>query len=129
MKKEKTIFIEYSTSEIGQHFMTVMQYGNGQRKIIGRVYREYDKENNKIKYIATDHKGSPIFLDSVGLTELKKKFVEKGKDMAYAIPDNPNHQHLKDMDQPDSENLEREMELKQIREKKSEKDKEQGIER
>jgi len=129
MKKEKTIFIEYSTSEIGQHFMTVMQNGNGQRKIIGRVYRQYNKENNKTKYIATDHTGSPIFLDTAGLTDLKRKFVEKGKDMAYAIPDNPNHQHLKDLDQADSENADREKELKEIREKNTEKDKEQGIER
>lgn len=129
MKKEKTIFIEYSTSEIGQHFMTIIQFVNGQRKIIGRVYRQYDKENNKTKYLATDHTGSPIFLDTAGLTDLKREFVEKGKDMAYAIPDNPNYQHLKDMDQPDSDYAEREKELKEIREKKSEKDKEQGIER
>jgi len=127
MKKDQTVFIEYSSTEKGQHFMTVMQNGNGQRKIIARVFREYDQENKKTKYVAKDHQGNQIFADIPDLMSLKKKFAEKGKEMAHAIPDNPNHQHLKDMDQPDSEIQEREEELKQVRTKNSDKDKEQGI--
>ena len=129
MKKDQTVFIEYSSTEKGQHFMTVMQNGNGQRKIIARVFREYNQENKKTKYIAKDHQGNQIFADIPDLMSLKKKFVENGKQMAYAIPDNPNHQHLKDSDQPDTEYPEREEELKQVRTKKSDKDKEQEIER
>ncbi len=129
MKKDQTVFIEYGTTEKGQHFMTVMQNGNGQRKIIARVFREYDQENKKTKYIAKDHQGNQIFADIPDLMGLKKKFVENGKQMAYAIPDNPNHQHLKDKDQPDTEFPEREKELKQVRTKNSDKDKGQEISR
>lgn len=88
-KEGKTVFIEYSTAEKGQHFMTVVQTMDHKRQIIGRIYREYDKEKGKSIYTANDWEGNPIFKDTHDLTSLKKKFIENGKTMAIAIPKVP----------------------------------------
>ena len=85
-KEGKTVFIEYSTAEKGQHFMTVVQTMDHKRQIIGRIYREYDKEKSKTNYTARDWAGNEVFKDTHDLSILKKKFIENGKTIALAIP-------------------------------------------
>jgi hypothetical protein len=127
-QKDKTVFIEYSSSEKGQHFMTVIQIENGKRKIIGRVYREYDKENKKVNYLATDWAGNQIFKDTRDLPGLKKKFIESGKYLAVPITKSPKLEK-QEKTEPSPENTKRENEVKQIRERNTEKEKGKEIER
>ena len=126
-QKSKTVFIEYSTVEKGQHFMTVMQTMDHRRQIIGRIYREYDNENKKAVYKATDFEGNEIFADTKDLVSIKKKYVESGKELAMVIPVNPNHRAQKERETL-STDFPRGKEVKQIREKKTvKKNKEQEI--
>jgi hypothetical protein len=127
-QKEKTVFIEYSSSEKGQHFMTVINIADGKRKIVGRVYRVYDKENKKTNYIATDWAGNQIFFDTKDLPTLKKKFIKYGKNLSMTIPQHPMHEEKEEIE-PYSEETEREEEIKQIRERNTEKEIEKEIER
>jgi|GEM_PF-1438920 len=78
----KTVFIEYSSARKGQHFMTVVQTLNHDRVIIGRIYREYNPETQKSKYMACDFTGKQIFFDTPDLNELKNKFKKTGKFLA-----------------------------------------------
>jgi len=127
-KKSKTVFIEYSSSAKGQHFITVMQNTDGQRQIIGRIFREYDEENKKPRYRAEDWAGNAVFVDIKELPELKKKFIEHGKNLAMIIPKNPVRQMHKDREgYPFSKNNQRGKEIKQIREKKTTKDKSKEV--
>lgn len=118
--RDKTVFIEYSSSEKGQHFMTVVQVTNGNRQIIGRIYREYNKENKKTNYHAVDWAGNPVFVDFKELSVLKQKFIENGKQMTMLIPQNPNHRF---QDQKDKEpyigKVNRDKQIKQVREQKT----------
>jgi len=118
--RDKTVFIEYSSSEKGQHFMTVVQVTNGNRQIIGRIYREYDKENKKTNYHAVDWAGTPVFVDFKDLSVLKQKFIENGKHMTMSIPKNPNQrlQGQKDKE-PYLGKFNRDKQIKQVREQKT----------
>lgn len=118
----KTVFIEYSSSDKGQHFMTVVQNKNHQRIIIGRIYREYDKETKKTKYLATDFAGNQVFVDYKDLSAIKKQFVEHGDNLAMNVPVRPN-QSRQTLKLALSQKAERNEDLKNIREKKSEKEK------
>ena len=80
--KSKTVFIEYSSSEKGQHFITVVQTIDHKRTIIGRIYREFDKETKKPNYYAKDFDGNQVFADITELYALKKNFIEHGKNLA-----------------------------------------------
>ena len=126
-QKSKTVFIEYSTAEKGQHFMTVMQNEQGKRQIIGRVFREYDKENKKMNYTAKDWAGNEIFADTKDLYAIKKKFTENGKLMAQKIPTWTTHKEEEEVVKHFPESEERTNEVKEIRERKTSKDKEQEI--
>jgi len=127
-QKEKTVFIEYSSSEKGQHFMTVIQLANGKKNIIGRIYKEYDKENKKMNYIAHDWAGNQVFADTHDLFTLKKKFVESGKYMIQTIPNKHFQNEEKDVETY-SEKTERENDIQEIRERKTSQEKEHEIER
>lgn len=120
-KKSKTVFIEYSSTSKGQHFMTVVQNVDHQRIIIGRVYRDYDNEKKKSTYRAEDFAGTPIFTDVKDLYALKQKFIEHGYNLAIAVPANPNRVR------PEKPIIiqkgERENTIKNIRENKTTKDK------
>ena len=136
MKKNKVVFVEYSTAMRGQHFMTVILVKDGQRQIIGRVYRKYDKENEKTIYWATDWTGNQIFADVKDLYALKKNFIEHGDTLAMAIPIDFKPRKERD-DHPYSENIgkkqspkeksTRTKELKQTREKTNNTEKEKEI--
>jgi hypothetical protein len=121
-KKSKTVFIEYSTAEKGQHFMTVVENVDHKRVIIGRIFREYNSETKQTKYLATDFAGNQVFADTNELYALKKKFVEHGETLAMAVP-----VALKQSKQvgkiPFSQKDERKTEVKNIREKKPTKEK------
>lgn len=120
--KGKTVFVEYSTAEKGQHFMTVVQNKDHHRIIIGRIYREYDKETKKYKYYATDYANNQVFADYKDLYAIKKQFIEHGDSLAMTVPVNPNR--LKPTERMVlSQKPERANELKGIREKKSTKEK------
>jgi hypothetical protein len=84
--KNKTVFVEYSSADKGQHFMTVMYVEDGKRKIIGRIYKEYDPEIKKYTCRAQDWSGTPVFVDYKRISELKTKFINHGKSMADKIP-------------------------------------------
>jgi hypothetical protein len=114
----KTVFVEYSTTEKGQHFMTVIQTMDHKRQIIGRIYREYDKENKRANYKATDWEGNQIFVDVKDLPTIKKKYIESGKELAMVIPVNPNHRAQKERETFSNE-FPRTKEVKQIRERKT----------
>jgi len=121
-KKGKTVFVEYSSYEKGQHFMTVVQTKDYKRIIIGRVYKVYDKENKKTKYLATDFFGNQIFKDTNELTALKQKFIENGQNLVMLVPSLPSKSR-----QPNrlalSQKEERTQDLEKIRDKKSSKEK------
>ena len=127
-QKSKTVFIEYSSSEPGQHFMTVVQTQDHKRIIIGRIYREYDKETKKSKYHAKDFAGNQVFADITDLYALKKGFIENGKNLA----DMAKMSQQKKMKQPEKpvnslQKAERASAVKNIREKKFTKDKTKNI--
>jgi len=82
---EQVVFIEYSTTQKGQHFMTVMGKENGRRKIVARIFREFDPVEKKMKYTAKDREGIEMFSD-FNLYAMKKTFVDKAKELAKAIP-------------------------------------------
>ena len=120
--KGKTVFVEYSTAEKGQHFMTVVQNKDHLRIIIGRIYREYDKENKKYEYYATDFANNQVFADYKDLYAIKKQFIEHGDSLAYAVPVNPNRSRQSErLISPQRD--ERTTDLKGIRDKKSSKEK------
>jgi hypothetical protein len=81
-QNSKTVFIEYSNYSAGQHYMTIIQNENNKRIIIGRIYRNYDKENHKYTYNAKDFDGNTIFSDTKELHVLKSKFKEHGPILA-----------------------------------------------
>ena len=127
-QKSKTVFIEYSSSEPGQHVMTVVQTQDHKRIIIGRIYREYDKETKKSKYHAKDFAGNQVFADITDLYALKKGFIENGKNLA----DMAKMSQQKKMKQPEKpvnslQKAERTSAVKNIREKKFTKDKTKNI--
>jgi hypothetical protein len=119
-KRSKTVFIEYSSSEKGQHFMTVVQNVDHKRIIIGRIYRDYDKENKKSTYRATDFAGGPMFFDTQkDLYALKQKFIEHGHSLAMSVP-----QIQRPTEKPVyTPKAERANAIKNIREKKTSKEK------
>ena len=108
--------------------MTAIQITEGKRKITGRVYRVYDKENKKTNYIATDWAGNQIFTDTKDLSTIKKKFIESGKYLALPVPEHPMQKEQEEIETY-SENEERETEIKQIRERNTEKERGNEIER
>jgi len=116
--KSKTVFVEYSSHKPGQHFMTVMQTKDHKRIIIGRIYRAYDSETKKTKYIATDVVGNQIFGDINDLSELKKNYIENGERLAGLAPVMLNKGTLNEQ-RPNNQEDERYDEMKSIREKKS----------
>jgi hypothetical protein len=124
--ESKTVFVEYSTAEKDQHFMTVSQNKDHQRVIIGRIYREYDKEAKKYKYYATDYASNQIFTDYKDLYAIKKQFIEHGDSLAMSVPVHPNRsrptERLISTQKPERAN-----ELKGIREKKSSKEKTKDV--
>lgn len=125
-KTSKVFFVEYSTWNKGQHFITAMLKINGKKYVIGRIFREYDAENKKIKYYAKDRDGNQVFADTQNLTNLKKKFVEHGKSFGYAIPNIGTVE--KEIVEPRPEKSAREKELQQMRDKQdNNKEQEKGI--
>lgn len=119
-KKGKTVFVEYSSSEKGQHFMTVIQNVDHNRIIIGRIFRDYNSDNKKTQYRAVDWAGNQVFIDTKDISTLKKKFIENGKTMAMTIPKNPIRQ-VQNGRMPSPDKPYRLHELKRIREPKTEK--------
>lgn len=125
-KKSKTVFIEYSSYNKGQHFMTVVQTQDHKRIIIGRVYKEYDKENKKTKYYATDFEGNQVFKDTTELYVLKQKFIEYGPSMAIVIPSMPG-KSKQSSGLVIPQKAERKLDLEKIRDKRSSKEKTKDV--
>lgn len=121
--KNKTVFIEYSSNAPGQHFMTVMGYVNGQRRIIGKIFKEYDTENKKMVYTAKDASNNSVFSEVPDLMTLKKRFIEHNQTLTQFIPKGTEQ---KETELPELED--RENDLKQIREQKTEKNQTKGKE-
>jgi len=119
-RKGKTVFVEYSSSEKGQHFMTVIQNVDHKRIIIGRIFRDYDSNNKKTQYRAVDWAGNQVFVDTKDLSALKKNFIECGKQMAMDVPKMPIRQ-VQNGRVPSPDKPYRLHELKRIREPKAEK--------
>jgi hypothetical protein len=125
-KKGKTVFVEYSTANKAQHFITVVQNIDHKRIIIGRIFREYNSETKQTSYHATDFAGNQVFADYKELYAIKKQFVEHGESLAMAVP-----LAIKQSKQvgkmPFSQKDERKNEVKNIREKKPTKEKTKEI--
>jgi hypothetical protein len=121
-KKSKTVFIEYSSYNKGQHFMTVVQTQDHKRIIIGRVYKVYDKENKKTHYYATDFEGNQVFKNITELYALKQKFIEHGPNLAMVVPSVPGKSR-QSSGLVIPQKAERKLDLEKIRDKKSSKEK------
>jgi len=119
----KTVFIEYSSSRPGQHFMTVIQTMNHQRVIIGRIYRDFDQANKKTIYKAYDFNGDQIFPNGIDLNDLKSRFKRSGKMLAEMVMTHQQGRQVKSLAQGDS-NSTRKQEIKTIRDSKTDKGKE-----
>jgi len=118
----KTRFTEYDTTPRGRYFIKAERnYGN-QWITIGYIHREYDAVNKKYIYKGKDIEGGPIFADIKDIYTLKKKFIEHGQTLAMVIPKKPNRQAQKDKE-PYHGKSNRANEIKNIREKKSSKEK------
>lgn len=90
-KKGKTVFIDFSLTEKGQHFKTVVQeYDDHHRITIGRIYLEFDKKSKKCRFSATDFDNNPIFEDYEDLYTIRKMFIKHGESLAMSVPVNPN---------------------------------------
>lgn len=129
-KTAKVFFMEYSTWNKGQHFITVMTKIDGKKHLIGRIYREYDAVNKRTMYYAKDREGNRVFADIQNLVDLKKKFVEHGKNFGYAIPNIGAVE--KEIVEPRLEKSAREDELQKLREEREQeknKEQEKGIAR
>ncbi|MFA6089448.1 MAG: hypothetical protein WC755_06295 [Candidatus Woesearchaeota archaeon] len=81
-RKGKTVFIEYSTANPGQHFLTVMQNYGYKRVTVARVSLIENKETKEKELVATDFDGKQIFSEIKDLETLKKKFIEQGESLA-----------------------------------------------
>jgi len=57
-RKNQIILIEYEKQAKDGHIVTIV---DSYRNILGRVYRLFDKEANKIQYKVVDHLGNPMF--------------------------------------------------------------------
>jgi hypothetical protein len=82
---EQLVFIKYSTAKKGQHIETVMGKENGRRKILARIFPEYDPIEKKMKYKAKDREGKEIFPEAISLYELERKFIERAKQLAQEV--------------------------------------------
>jgi hypothetical protein len=120
----KTVFIEYSTAEKGQHFMTVVQTMNHKRVIIGRIYRDYNPETKKTYYRAYDFQGTQIFGNGFDITELKNKFKKNGKFMADMSIATRNQARQASIKIPNEQKTSRVNDINSIRDKKAGKEKE-----
>jgi len=115
----RVVFIEYaSTKKPGQHFLTVMTTVDRKKQIIGRMFKEYDKETKKYKYNAVDREGNALFEPTQNLYELKKQFIANEKTLAVS---------QNSVEKDAIENPSREGELKEVR--NTRKEKSQTIER
>ena len=125
-KKSPIMFLKYGSNEKGQHFETVIQrMPDGKKEVIARVFKEWDVENKKTKYIARDISGKEIF-SGHNLYALEKEFIEKAK-AEKAVEE----KNVPELTQENPKN-EKENELKEIRVNKQqnkEQEKENGIER
>ncbi len=77
----KTKFLEYSSANPGQHFITVLHGKN----VTGRIYREYNSETLTTTYTAKDSKGNLIFSEELSLTGIKKLFVKKAQELTQSL--------------------------------------------
>jgi hypothetical protein len=128
----KVVFIEYASAKKGQHFITVMGRPDGRKQIIGRIFKEYDKENKKYMYTAADREGKSLFESTPNLYELKKQFIENEKNLAPDLPLNKEEKAMAqaaDQVDKDMEKLDRGDELENVRKAKKEKSKGQELER
>ncbi len=73
----KTKFLEYSTADKGQHFITVLQG----KTVVGRIYREFDNASQKPVYTAKDAQGNPVYMEQQNLSGIKKCFTIQQKEM------------------------------------------------
>ncbi|MBI4931423.1 MAG: hypothetical protein HY841_11710 [Bacteroidetes bacterium] len=116
---EQVVFIEYSSAEKGQHFMTVMGKENGRRKIEARIFRAFDPAEKKMKYTAKDREDKEIFPSDFNLYALKKKFIDKAKEKARMITQSLSETPMTGGEEPEKdkviETMKRESEVQEIR--------------
>jgi hypothetical protein len=100
-----------------------MKTVDGKRRIIGRIYKEYDTENKKMNYTAKDWAGNQVFVDAKDLMTIKKQFVEHAHTLELTIPKIGAYEKEKELKE------DREMDLQELRENKASKQREHGMER
>jgi hypothetical protein len=105
------------------HYISVNQAIDGKRKVAGKIFRDYDPKTKKMTFVAKDHAGNVLFPEAKDLYELKKLFTEHAKALVMAIPENSKDVKGKELDK-----TERVEGLNDLRDQKSEKEKDKGIE-
>lgn len=124
----RTKYLEYSESDLGQHFITVIRG----KIVLGRIYREFDGTTKKYKYSAKDAAGYPIFADEKTLSGIKKRFAETNKEI-IAPENNIQGEDLHEKTSSKVEKSEtintRESEVQKIRGQKNNSEKENEINR
>jgi hypothetical protein len=115
-------FTEYNATPGGRYLIKVDRKYQNQWITIGYIHREYNKENKKSTYRATDFQGGQIFADFNDLYVLKRKFIEHGESLAIAVPIRINNAKMLGK-LINSQKPERTNALKNIREKNAPKEK------
>jgi len=135
--RNDTRFIEYPKAEKGQYSIKIEQKIEEKTEdqnlkkwvAIGYITKSFNKEENKYNYTACDALGNPIFTDCKELFELKKEFRNNGKDLAgisqMARMANINKKAIKKFEP--SHTTQRNQDIKKLREKKDEKNKQKEV--
>jgi len=114
---EKVVFIEYSTARKGQHFMAVMV----DKKVIARVYREYDTEKKRMIYTAKDREGKEVLPPTENLYLLKKHFIDNAKQRNQAMQIEEQYDERKEKPQQEKQPAKEKEVKQQVKENPKEK--------
>lgn len=125
-KESKTIFIEYSTHDRNEHFMTIAQTLGYHKVIIGRIFKNYQPGTRNYSYKAVDFNGDEIFGTTENLSELKNRFKKHGRFLAEGIIATRRDKSQANMRFPYRMNVSRTKEITTIRERKTEPRKEES---
>lgn len=119
-QKGKTIFVEYSSAEPGQHFITVLQMMPAlhRKQLIARISKE--EKDGKCAFIAEGTNGDVLMM-SAELDRVKKHLIERGHEIAMREVDTANHPALensKDEPIPQNKPVSKTAQMKTIRAQK-----------
>ena len=121
-RKFNVLFLEYTYFDRGEHCITVIVKHDRQRIIVGRIFKEFNNQTKKYEYYSTDALGNRVFVDYKELNKIKKQFRKHSETMAMALQAMPK-QTKQAGAMPFHHKAKRAKEVKDIREKKTNKEK------